>query len=218
MLSFLKEIKDWTEWVKWFFTTPIGLFISLKFKNLVFLQWLSGILLFLLTVSLFISFKLCKKQQKELFDVKKENNGLKTKLDEKIIEHDKKIFEESNNLMPENSLKSFINSNLANGYYWNEEFDMFNNFYNYFQQTGHTYLNKKINLALNDLTTELNHLINFITRNFFPQEVPNTRMKLAPYRDENDREQLFKQLKESINFLKSKYNKYRETIKNELLI
>ena len=187
-------------------------------NNILLLQIFSVSSSIFLILVLYICFKFHKEKKQLLFEI----NNLNTKLDEKIINHDKKIFEESNDMMPEQKFLDLIQWQLWNGWHRNEDFTPVDKFIDFFNLTSNCYLNEKIKIKLNKLFENLKQLTSFVGTHFF--YLPHCEIyKLYPEIREFSEEENFlleklKELQDIINEVEVNYKKYRESVKEELLI
>lgn len=192
----------------WFISTGLLTLLIILFNNLLFLRVFSFIFLILSVVSIFIAHKLCK-----------ENKNLKSKLDNRTIEHDKKIFEESDEIMSETQLKD-LNENLFNGYCYREQVRTLDNFICYFKNTGKNYLNENLKNSSHKLIKALNDMNCFSGQHFFSNS-DVTRYNLYPelkYTKEEFWQEKLNKLRKLIDIVEKYYDEYRTTIKNELHI
>jgi hypothetical protein len=150
-----------------------------------------------------------------------------------IIEHDRKIFQKANKLLPEEVLESIL-SNLKNDHsYYLLELKDIENFIIYFEKTENYFLCEKLDFLRRELIALLQNLDNFLGLKFFryPEEQTgdNTRFCLQPDlnidREGHPSEYTFTEYGKLTEALENhcikaskKYKEYRLQIKKMLII
>lgn len=140
-----------------------------------------------------------------------------------MINHDKRIFTESNNILNEQSITDFLSKIEFRVIEEDTEGYFFLRYLEFFDQVGNKFLNQKINKSLQDVYFKFNNLSRFIGKHFMDKPGKACgRLFFEPdikYNDPNDEyDKYFDEMILLRNEAKKSYDNYRLVIKNKLLI
>ena len=86
---------------------------------------------------------------------------------EAIYSHDKRIFHESDAIMPENFLRAFLDELQGTDSFITSNMQKIYLFRTYFANTGNQYINEDISQSISALLAAVDSLVEFIVRSFF---------------------------------------------------
>ena len=155
-----------------------------------------------------------------------------------IIEHDVKIFNQSNRIISEQKLSELIELDLLDDHsIINEDIESLINWCMFFEQTGNQYIDKSINKANQKLLDRVNQLTDFISFNSAKSRFQDPRgaiRDLKPHwKPDHDNhsnsdsvpseyvakyEELVRDLRSLTSKVKHQYSEYRLTVKQRLKI
>lgn len=145
-----------------------------------------------------------------------------------MIEHDKKVFVRSNEILSERKVLDALE--ILEGFYRYGDNYLLNSevFCRFFEEEGNSYLNKNLKNSSKDLILSISKLNSFIAKHFFlesrSQPGPNFTFELFPEDiDERGRKserylEAEKQLPNLTKSVRISYSKYRKLIKELLLM
>jgi len=155
-----------------------------------------------------------------------------------IIEHDVKIFNQSNKIISEQKLSEIIDLDLEDDHSINNnDLELLRNWCMFFEQTGNQYIDKRIAKANRKMLTTLKRLTDYVSFNSARSKFQDPRSGIRELRPDWDRdhdfhstsdvmpleyvtkyEEMAGELRATTSKVRNQYYEYRLTVKQRLKI